>query len=831
MIKGGIIRWVLGISALTMGWAATYVVAATDIRTVTPDSAPQVLPTWEVYTDTLLYPVSIEKFVLPEGEVAYGDELTYTVSISTSAPDILTEFYDPLTAVTFRRFVTHPTSITHTQIISGGLPVDIITGTLPLGSSPMTVSFVVRVNIPDTLARLITITNRACVSVFGGRLAQCVWSDEVSNLARWPYSLYLPLIWKQDACLSCYYVDCINGNDSNSGKAQDKAWRTLTPVRAAQFVPGAIVHFKRGCTWSGGLTLNDSGEADNPIAFTAYGEGGRPTFTNPGSSTNGITIRANYVVVERLRVQDVQINGVYVSADYGYNVIRDVEITNAGSGITLSGHHNHAIGNYIHDLHMIVNTPGGDDDYGATGIKLSGPGNEASYNRIARCVAPSYDYETDGGGFELLQTVDGSSVHHNLVIDSDGFLEVGMGSARDVVIAYNVSVNNGRFSWIHLTGTFASVVENLRVEHNTLVELGDTPDWTFLGFKGEPDHDTFVFRNNIVYVDDHGVISNAPDFTHEHNLYYLEGGTALGFTPGPGEQMADPLFVAVNEGDFHLQSHSSAIDSGIHLGYTKDFDGNPVPINAAPDLGAFEFAGPPESTPTPTSTPSPTPSPTPEPDEIIIDDADAGFSTSFSQDEWQLYTYAGGQHYGDAHHYNREIGTGADTATWTFTVPEPGSYAVYAWWWAGSWRPEDVPYTINHLNGSTTIRVSQQISGAQWNLLGTFEFQDQGSIMVSDDVSSHRDVAADAVRLVYLAPLAFDRHPPIATVTATPAPSPMLLTPTPTPTALAPDVSSQDKPIASSPELPAMVGSPPSQPTWLRVLVTFFQDFARDGSF
>jgi mannan endo-1,4-beta-mannosidase len=136
-------------------------------------------------------------------------------------------------------------------------------------------------------------------------------------------------------------------------------------------------------------------------------------------------------------------------------------------------------------------------------------------------------------------------------------------------------------------------------------------------------------------------------------------------------------------------------------------------------------------------------------DEIIIDDADAGFSTSFSQDAWQKHTEDGGQHYGNSHYYNRKIGSGQDTATWSFTVPKPGNYDVYAWWWEGDWRPSDVPYTVNHFYDSTTVRVDQRANGGQWNLLGTFYWHDEGSVVVSDDVSSGRDIVADAIRLVY----------------------------------------------------------------------------------
>lgn len=90
---------------------------------------------------------------------------------------------------------------------------------------------------------------------------------------------------------------------------------------------------------------------------------------------------------------------------------------------------------------------------------------------------------------------------------------------------------------------------------------------------------------------------------------------------------------------------------------------------------------------------------------------------------------------------------------------------MYAWWWEGNWRPKDVPYTIHHLGGSETVRVNQRTNGGQWNLLGTFDFEGEGSVVVSDDVSSGEDVVADAVRLVYVGPL------PAATPTPTETPA------------------------------------------------------------
>jgi hypothetical protein len=141
--------------------------------------------------------------------------------------------------------------------------------------------------------------------------------------------------------------------------------------------------------------------------------------------------------------------------------------------------------------------------------------------------------------------------------------------------------------------------------------------------------------------------------------------------------------------------------------------------------------------------------PAPGPGEIIIDNTDPRFALDHAQDGWQEYIDLGGQGYAGIHMFNRETGSdGQDVATWSFEVPEPGTYEVYAWWWASDWRPPDVPYTIHHADGETTVRVDQRANGAQWNLLGAFSFDEGGSVVVSDDVSSGKDIVADAIRLV-----------------------------------------------------------------------------------
>jgi hypothetical protein len=250
-----------------------------------------------------------------------------------------------------------------------------------------------------------------------------------------------------------------------------------------------------------------------------------------------------------------------------------------------------------------------------------------------------------------------------------------------------------------------------------------------------------VVKNNVFYnlpAHVYWIVGTIPGLDIGYNLAYRTDGRMPWDTPYPNDLWGiDPQFVNPAVQDYHLQSASPAIDAGYYAGeiVPDDYDGNSRPRGIGYDIGAFEY--------TPTDY---------IPTELIIDDTDPGFSTGFDQDAWQEFVDLDGQHYGYGHHYNRQVGSGSDTATWSFSLPRPGEYRIYAWWYEGGQRPTDVPYTVSHLGGSTTIRVNQQINGGQWNLLGTYAFQDQGSVVLSDDASSGQEIVADAIRVRYIWP-------------------------------------------------------------------------------
>ena len=130
--------------------------------------------------------VTITKQVLPEGQVRYGDKLTYTLVIS-GAPGAEVGIYDPLTSTTFIRFVEKPDGIEYAN--------HAITGTMVITpTNSVTLSFVVQVGVPGTVGIYVDVSNTACIYPAGQTISMCKWSNTVTNQAYRPYTIFLPLV-------------------------------------------------------------------------------------------------------------------------------------------------------------------------------------------------------------------------------------------------------------------------------------------------------------------------------------------------------------------------------------------------------------------------------------------------------------------------------------------------------------------------------------------------------------------------------------------------------------------------------------------------------------
>ena len=124
----------------------------------------------------------------------------------------------------------------------------------------------------------------------------------------------------------------------------------------------------------------------------------------------------------------------------------------------------------------------------------------------------------------------------------------------------------------------------------------------------------------------------------------------------------------------------------------------------------------------------------------VVDNGDA--ETSFTG-TWRIS--GGAEPYGSDSVWSRD---GA-TYTWTFTPTVSSYYEVYMWWTEWPSRSADVPVAIMNSDGTSTVYINQQENGGQWNILGTFFFEEGTTYSVTITAQPGlSSTCADAVRFV-----------------------------------------------------------------------------------
>ncbi len=104
------------------------------------------------------------------------------------------------------------------------------------------------------------------------------------------------------------------------------------------------------------------------------------------------------------------------------------------------------------------------------------------------------------------------------------------------------------------------------------------------------------------------------------------------------------------------------------------------------------------------------------------------------------------QHYAPA-------GNGSATAVFRPTINVPGQYRVYEWhgWYGANqtnMEATNVPATIVHTGGTANLTINQRVNPGQWNLLGTYSFDNShASITITNNANGY--VLADAFKFVY----------------------------------------------------------------------------------
>ncbi len=401
-----------------------------------------------------------------------------------------------------------------------------------------------------------------------------------------------------------YYVDddCGGGGNGSAGNP----WCTIQEAADA-VAAGDTVLINPG-TYDGGIIVDTSGTAVNPITFLANGSG---VFIDGSGSENDafFITEADYIIVDGLTIQNADRAGLRISlsdhvtvrnanfannfkwgvfTDFSdYTLIENIEsygaadehgiyISNSSDYPTIRGnrlHHNYANGLHMNGDASITN-PGHDSDGiisfglvenniicengegGRSGINMDGVTDTIVLNNLL--------YENHASGISIYQIDGGSGSQNNLILNNT------------IIMA-----SDGRWA-INIPDTQDT---NNKVFNNIL--LNNHP------WRGSI---TIPAANLAGFESDYNIVVDSFSVDGNNAINFLDW-QAFGYDAHSFMATAAALFVSPATHDYRLKPGSPAIDSGISLtDVPTDIEGKSRPIGAAFDIGAYEFGTPPQLT-------------------------------------------------------------------------------------------------------------------------------------------------------------------------------------------------------------------------------------------
>jgi hypothetical protein len=447
---------------------------------------------------------------------------------------------------------------------------------------------------------------------------------------------WLLLLLTVPALSATYYVRT-DGNNANTGLANDAAHAWATPAYAAGRVAAGDTALIADGTYSGSVTLSTSGSAGNLITFR-------------GASTNAwiqgqINWSASYVVMDRVRVGittrtrgwpnpgdgGMPYGHIDMTGTASHNLISNCAMN---SGATQGGRANPGHGTFWYaeatgvTYNTITNCDIARVNWTKGIFQIWGANNLIINNRVHTTwdCDVCYIHGTDN-------VIDGNEFCGNVLADAENPIE---SQHSDLFQSFGPTTTTGtivRNNWAHdsecqigyitqdggtvdhfdfYNNTFARITSFLRLSapycrfyNNTIYDHQGTYPLHY-GGSGNENSDYLEISNNafVGYPASGSAIqleNAAPaHYTHVNNYY----GTTSGGTKSAGSETGkieggNCAFVNAAAGDFRIGSGSVLKDAGTTLAtVTVDRAGVARPQGTAYDIGAYEYtvAGVPNGT-------------------------------------------------------------------------------------------------------------------------------------------------------------------------------------------------------------------------------------------
>lgn len=218
---------------------------------------------------------------------------------------------------------------------------------------------------------------------------------------------------------------------------------------------GTVVEFERGARWANvRVVIRGAGTATQPVLIMgATGPGADPVLTaaKPGRYKDDgvLSVEGTHVHVRDIAIADSPSIGV--GANSTPTVLHNVTAWNVVSGAWVRGNGSKVWNSYFRNLRMMPNTPGPNDDYGATGVVVEA--NDVTIEgltcRVCHASSPDYDqYGGDGSFAEVWMKGDRLRISHGYLDRGPRVLEAGgLGQGNSAV---NMQVN----------GVYAHVIQD-----------------------------------------------------------------------------------------------------------------------------------------------------------------------------------------------------------------------------------------------------------------------------------------------------------------------------------------------------------------------------------
>jgi hypothetical protein len=426
-------------------------------------------------------------------------------------------------------------------------------------------------------------------------------------------TLLLLLLLTPDVVLAATYYVRTDGNNSNTGLADEAGSAWLTIQYAANTVSSGDTVYVQAGTYPEKVTVQNSGTSGAHITYTADGE----------VTLGGFLVSGAYVDVSGFNLDGTNVGTyqgcIHVNKGSNYCKFDDMSVTGKGdtiavgfggvytygehctfNKITVTNPNYHSftiVGNGTTVTNCTVNDVNGWDVFRII----------ASDVRVAGCTITASNLHANPNHGDMFQSFNvNGGVSQNVVIEGNrvlGGTHYQIGNFEDQLLNQSVSY------WTFQNNIFIGVTNalNLFTDHfsfynNTFYRCGATSNWVIIwngsDTKGYATN-TRVMNNLFVECGTaslatkgwYGGITQAGLVT-DYNLVVGTGAgtTKTGFNEPHGLNGVDPLFVDPANGIYSLQASSPAKETGVLIeGFSADILGVARPQGALWDIGAYEY--------------------------------------------------------------------------------------------------------------------------------------------------------------------------------------------------------------------------------------------------